>query len=64
MEDCNSNTPTGESGQIGAGHANAIRRRNAAAGQYAATGDPAAKGEAIEQHSIAEGHAAHPDNRK
>lgn len=59
MEICNSNTPTGESGQVGGGGAATARhRRWAAAGQWVATGDTSARNEAIEQHHIAEGHQA------
>lgn len=64
MEDCNSNTPTGESNQIGAsGHAGWIARRNAAARNWAETGDPRALGYAIEAHGIAEGHRAQDERR-
>lgn len=64
MEDCLSNTPTGESNQIGAsGHAGAVARRNAAARNYAETGDPRARDYAIEQHGIAEGHRTQDEKR-
>lgn len=53
MEDCNSNTPSGESGQVG-GRQGAIDRRNAAARNYFETGDPRARTYAIGQHDIAE----------
>ena len=58
MEDCNSNTPTGPSGQVssGGGRDAALARRNAAAREYEATGSPTARDIAIEADGIAQGH--------
>ena len=64
MEPCNSNTPTGESGQIG-GHQGAINSRARAARRWVATAaDPdlqrEARNDAIDAHIAA---AAHPQHR-
>ena len=64
MEDCNSNTPTGASDQIGGqqggSYTDAIARRTRAARDWVTTGDTEARNQAIGAHTEA---AAHPEHR-
>lgn len=65
MEDCNSNTPTGDSGQIcsSPGAANAYLARNELARRALEWGDKGLAVEAINQHGIYEVYRAQDERR-